>query len=177
MKLANSLSRTLALALLVPALNVTASELESALKGALHGTQLGHVDWFKPALELFDPTLDLFSHTFAVHPAQIVEKEKGRSTLAGKLSRSAGPARQNDVIAYRITRETGVVKEITWQVNGGEWAPLSEPITRALNEFSKGLPMTLERRREVESALERAVDKTWQRAAEFLIAHIALRDC
>jgi len=170
MKRIHSFCKGFALALLVLALNVGASELESAVKAALENTPNGPVD-------VFEPTFELFKHDFRVKPVEVLEKHKGKFTLGGKLTRIARASGMNDEITYRIIKEKGAVKEITWQVNGAEWHSLSEPILNALGDYRKGVPMPEEKQREVERALEEAVDGTWQRAAEFLIAHIAVRHC
>jgi hypothetical protein len=162
--------KSFTLSLLVLTLNVQAGELESAIQAALENTPAGPVDVFKP-------TFQLFKHDFSVQPVELLEKHKGKFTLMGKLTRIARASDLNDEIIYRIIKEKGAVKEIAWQVNGGEWRSLSEPIMNALGDYRSGGPMPEEKQREVERALEKAVDGTWQRAAEFLIAHIAVRHC
>ena len=166
----NSLYKTLALVLLMPAFNVTGTELESALKAALEETPRGPVNLHTPAFKLF-------RHTFGVQPVELIEKQKGKHTLSGKLTRIVAPGRENDDIVYRIIKVKGAIREITWQVNGGEWHPLSEAMMNALGDYRNGVPMPEEKQRQVEGALEKAVDESWQRAVEFLIAHIAVRHC
>jgi hypothetical protein len=177
MKFINSVSKTLAFALLLPALSVTASDLESAIKAALDDTPGARVDLFKSSADLFGPAFELFQHRFGVETTQIIEKQKRQYVRVGKLTHIAGPGRKNDVISYRITRDKGAIKEITWQINGGEWLPLSEPMMTALGNYRKGEPMTGKQQQEAKDALKKAVDKTWQKAAEFLITQIAIGDC
>ena len=170
MILMNSLSKSLAIALLLPALNLAATELDDAVKAALQENQ------DSPAA-LPAPVFKLFKHTFAVRPVVLVEKQRSKFSLTGKLTRMGGPNGQDDEIVYWIIKDKGSVKEITWQINGGERRSVSEPILNALGDYRKGVPMPEEKQKEVERALEKAVDESWQRAAEFLMAHIAVRHC
>jgi hypothetical protein len=170
MKLINPIRNTCALALIVSALNLSASQLESALKAALEDAPRRPVDALQPSFELF-------KHVFSVKPVEVIEKHKGKFTLEGKLSRIASTAGMNEEVTYRIIKEKGAVKEITWQITGGEWRPLSQSMSEALGDYRKGVPMPEEKQREVERALEKAVDGTWQKAAEFFMAHIAVRHC
>jgi hypothetical protein len=170
MKPIRFISKIFALMLLMPALNIGADELESALKAALEETSTNPVDVFTPAFKLF-------GHRFGVQPVELIEKQERRWTLAGKLTRLSPSGGAKDEIAYRIIKERGAVKEITWKVKDGEWRALSQPMMDALGDYRKGLPMPEEKQREVEAALKKAVDETWQRAAEFLMAHIAVRHC
>jgi hypothetical protein len=166
----HSLSTILALALLAPAFNVAASELDAAVKAALEESHDG------PAA-LPAPVFKLFKHSFAVRPVVLVEKQRSKFTLTGKLARIWPPNGKDDEITYWIIKEKGAVKEITWQINGGERRSVSEPILNALGDYRIGLPMPEEKQNEVQRALEKAVDESWERAAEFLMAHIAVRHC
>jgi hypothetical protein len=170
MKLIHLIPTSGALALILSALNLSASGLEAALKATLDDAPQRPVD----ALQ---PTFEIFNHIFSVKPVEMIEKNKSKFTLEGKLTRIASAGGLNEEITYRIIKEKAAVKEITWRVSGGEWRPLSRPMTDALGDYRKGVPMSEEKQREVERALEKAVDDTWQRAAEFLITHIALRHC
>ena len=175
MKLIRCISTTFVLALLLPAVASAGSELESAVKAAFEQKPSDPFDSFTPSFELFQ-------HTFGVHGVEVVDKQKGQYTLAGKLTHLASNGIE-DAIAYRIVKGINgdTIKAVTWQINGGEWTTLSEPVTTALSGYWTGRALTPEQQREqtraLESALEKAVDKTWQSAAEFLIAHLAVRGC
>lgn len=162
MKKLSSLYRALALALLLPVGAANAGGLECAIRTALDGPK---------GAEVF-----LFDHTFDVQPPEIVKKQKQSYTMVGKLVHH-NAAGKNETIAYRVTRQKGAIKEISIQVNDGKWQSISEPMLNALGDWRTGAPMPEEKQRAVERALEKAVDKSWMRAAEFLIASVAVRHC
>lgn len=170
MKLITPILITGALMLMLSASKLLASGLESALKAALDDKPTGPVDSLQP-------TFEIFNHIFSVKPVEMIEKDKGKFTLEGRLTRIASAGGVNDEITYRIIKEKGAVKEITWQIRGGQRRSLSRPMMEALGDYRKGVPMPQEKQREVERALEKAVDQSWQRAAEFFMAHIAVRHC
>jgi len=138
----------------------------------------GYEDAIQTALEGQGGHAIVFKHRFAVQPPQVQDKEKGKYTLAGHLIRVGGRTEQEDVIAYRIVREKGEVVSIDLQINGGMWLPIRESVMTALGDYRRaGAPMPEEKQQEVTRALEKLMDGSWQRAAEFLIAHIAARYC
>jgi hypothetical protein len=140
-----------------------ASDHEQAIRTAIEGPGGAHAIVAK--------------HRFAVQPPEMQDTEKSKYVLTGQLKRlDAKPAR-DDVIAYRIVRKEGAVESIEVQINGGMWLPIRESVMNALGNYRKGLPMPEEKRQEVTRALEKLMDGNWQRAAEFLIAHIATRHC
>src|SRR5688572_817968 len=116
-------------------------------------------------------------HRFAVQPPAIKEKTKRSYALTGQLTRLGEKASKDDIIAYRVVREKGAVKSIDVQINDGVWLPISESMMNALGDYRKGVPMSEEKQQEVTRALEKLMDGSWQKAAEFLIAHIAARHC
>jgi|SRR5688572_3364454 len=118
-----------------------------------------------------------FRHRFAVQPPEMQDKRKSSYTIVGRLTRLGAKSTADDVIAYRIVREKGAVKSIDVQINDGMWLPISEQVMSALGGYRQGEPMPEEKQQEVTRALEKLVDSSWQKAAEFLIAHIAVRHC
>jgi hypothetical protein len=118
-----------------------------------------------------------FQHRFAVQPAEMQNKRKSGYTIVGRLTRLGAKSSQDDVMAYRIVREKGAVKSIELQINEGMWLPMSEKVMSALGGYRDGAPMPEEKQQEVTRALDKLVDSSWQTAAEFLIAHIAVRHC
>jgi hypothetical protein len=116
-------------------------------------------------------------HRFAVQPPQMEDKQKSKYTLTGQLTRLDRSPAKDDVISYRIVREKGAVRSIDLQINGGMWLPMREAVMDALGDYRKGAPMPEEQQHAVTRALEKQMDGSWQRAAEFLIAHIAARHC
>jgi hypothetical protein len=136
---------------------------EEAIKIALEGPEGAHAVFAK--------------HRFAVQPPTLKEKTKSSYAIVGQLTRLGAKASKDDVIAYRVIREKGAVKSIDIQINDGVWLPMSEPMMNALGDYRKGTPMPGEKQQEVTRALEKLVDGSWQKAAEFLIAHIAARHC
>jgi hypothetical protein len=162
MKTLGSICQIIALALLLPATAANAGGLECAIQTALEGPQNAKVY--------------LFDHSFAVHPPVITDQQKRKHTLVGKLIHLNSTGKGEE-IAYRILKENGAIKEIGLQIGGGKWQPISKPVLSALGDYLTGAPMPEEKQRAVALALEKAVDKTWLRAAEFLIAHVAVRHC
>lgn len=170
MKKLNSLYQILALALLLPVGAAKAGGLECAIRTALEGPKGSKVF--------------LFDHIFDVQPPEIVEKAKQSYTMAGSLTyrgtdvkAPAAKEAKSDVVAYRVKREKGGIREISLQINGGKWQAISEPMFNALGDWRTGEPMPEAKQRTVERNLEKAVDKSWLRAAEFLIANVAIRHC
>jgi hypothetical protein len=162
MKKLSSLCRAVTLAMLLPVGAANAGGLECAIRTALDGPK---------GAEVF-----LFDHTFDVHPPEIVEKQKQSYTMVGKLVHHS-TAGKNETIAYRVTRQKGAIKEISLRINNGKWQAISEPMFNALGDWRTGEPMPEAKQRTVERDLEKAVDKSWLRAAEFLIANVAVRYC
>jgi len=118
-----------------------------------------------------------FNHRFAVQPPEMQDKRKSGYTIVGRLTRVGAKPSQDEVMAYRIVREKGAVKSIDVQINDGMWLPMSEKVMGALGGYREGKPMPEEQQQEVTRALEKLVGGSWQNAAEFLIAHIAVRHC
>jgi hypothetical protein len=162
MKKLTTVSKLIALTLLLPVGAANAGGLECAIQTALEGPKGAKVY--------------LFNHSFRVEPPVVMEKQKGKHTLTGKLVYDDGTALAQEV-AYRVLKEKGAVREIGLQINGGKWQAISKAVFEALGDYTRGLPMPEEKQREVTRKLEKAVDKTWLRAAEFLIANIAVRHC
>jgi hypothetical protein len=138
----------------------------------------GHEDAIRIALDGPEGAqVTAFTHRFAVQPPEMQDKRKSGYTMVGRLTRLGAKSSQDDVIAYRIVREKGAVKSIDLQINDGMWLPMSEKMMNALGGYREGAPMPGEKQQEVTRALEKLVDNSWQKAAEFLIAHIAFRHC
>lgn len=177
MNLITIVSKCAALALLAPWLNISANELESALRAAFDEKPVGQIDFLKSPVGAFMAPLKIFKHTFTVEPIEHVQSEKGTRTLLGTLRHLNDRGATEDIIVYRIIRQKGASANISWQLNGGDWRPVSEPVSRALREYQDGKPLTTEKRHEIEQTLLKAVDGTWRRAVEVFVAHIAFRDC
>jgi hypothetical protein len=150
----------MALALSIAA--ATCSGYEDAIRTALEGPEGAHAVIAK--------------HRFAVQSPQMEDVTKSKYTLTGQLTRLDGKPSKDDVISYRILREKGVVKSIDLQLNGGMWLPIRPAVLDVLGHFGNGAPAE-EKQQEFTRALEKLMDDSWQKAAEFLIAHIAVRHC
>jgi hypothetical protein len=140
-----------------------ASDHEQAIRIAIEGPEGAHAIVSK--------------HRFAVRPAEIQEKDESKYILAGQLTRLDTSPAKDDVIAYRIVHKKGAVESIDLQINGGMWLPIRQSVLNALGDYRKGGPMPEEKQQEVAHALEKLMDGSWQRAAEFLIGHIAIPRC
>jgi len=139
------------------------SGYEEAIRAALEGPDGAHAIIAK--------------HRFAVQSPQMEDKQKSKHTLTGQLTRLDARPSKDDIISYRIVREKGAVKSIDLQINGGMWLPMRPSVMDALGDYRNGTPMPEEKQQEVTRALEKLMDGSWHKAAEFLIAHIAARHC
>jgi hypothetical protein len=154
------------------------SALALALSITIAHADCGHDEAIKIAIEGPDGAHAIVSkHRFAVQTPAMKEKTKSSYTLVGQLTRLGSKAAKDDVIAYRVVRQKGAVKSIELQINDGVWLPISESVMSALGDYCKGVPMPEEKQQEATRALEKLMDGSWQKAAEFLIAHIAARHC
>lgn len=154
------------------------SALALALSITVAQADCAHDDAIKTAIEGPDGAHAIVSkHRFAVQTPAMKEKTKSSYTLVGQLTRLGSKVAKDDVIAYRVVREKGAVKSIELQINDGVWLPISQSVMSALGDYRKGVPMPEEKQQEVTRALEKLMDGSWQKAAEFLIAHIAARHC
>src|SRR5256885_16264107 len=108
MKLIRCISTTFVLALLLPVVASTDSELESAVKAAFEQKPSDPFDSFTPSFELFQ-------HTFGVYGVEVVDKQKGQYTLAGKLTPLPSTGIE-EAVAYPIV--TGIngepIKAVAW---------------------------------------------------------------
>lgn len=167
-RILSTMCTVIILALLAPGPAHGMDDLESALRAALEENQNAKTD-----IVVHD--YRLFNHLFGVPPL-IFEKQSKRFLITGTLIHHHENGKK-DQIKYRIVKEKGAISEIRLQVNGGEFRPASDAILTALGDYRKAVPISDEKQEEVRQALRNAVDDTWQRAAEFLIAHIAIRHC
>src|SRR5215211_9231517 len=132
----------------------------------------GHDEAIRVAIDGPEGThISAFNHRFAVQPPEMQDKRKTGYTIVGRLTCVGAKSSQDEVMSYRIAREKGAVKSIDVQINDGMWLPMSEKVMSALGGYREGKPMPEEQQQEVTRALEKLVDTSWQKAAEFLIAH------
>ena len=121
--------------------------------------------------------VDIDKHQFTVQPPEM-QKDKARKghTLTGQITSVAGKGAKADVIAYRVQREKGI-RSIELQINDGMWLPVSEAVMTAMGGYVTGGPMTEEAQQGVARALAKLLDGSSRRAAEVLVARIAIRHC
>ena len=166
--------KTIMWALLGATLSVSASELESAVDAAKRGNS-------NEQFQLLSPSFNLFNYQFNVYPLQFAQQRKNTYVSLGKVARINRAGDIEDTVIYCITKEQGVVTDITWRINDGDWSSISDPILQALKNYGTRRGRTPEQQVEqqcaAKSALEKAADKTWQRAVEILIANISMDDC
>jgi len=121
--------------------------------------------------------VDIDKHQFTVQPPEMQkDKAKKGHTLTGQITSVAGKGAKADVISYRVQREKGI-KSIELQINDGMWLPVSEAVMKAMAGYVTGGPMTEEAQQDVARALAKLLDGSSRRAAEVLIARIAIRHC
>ena len=107
----------------------------------------------------------------------MTDKTKRGHTLAGQVTHLDANNKAAEVISYKVVRDKGAIKNITVQIDGGVWLPVSDAVMNALGGYRNGEPMPEERQQEVTGSLKKLGDETWLRAAEALIALIAVRHC
>lgn len=119
--------------------------------------------------------IEIFGHKFNVKPVEIT-REGQEITVVGQISHHL-TARRDDQIYYRITKEGNTVKEIQVNIERGGWAPIAAPIISVLSTYITGGGFTIppEKIETVGRTLGRAIDGSWEQAAQFLIVNIALR--
>jgi hypothetical protein len=121
--------------------------------------------------------VDIDKHLFTVYaPEMQKDKAKKGHTLTGQITPFAAKGAKADVISYRVHREKGI-RKIELQTNDGMWLPISEAVMTAMGGYVTGGPMTEEAQQEVARALAKVLDRSPRRAAEVLIARIAIRHC
>jgi hypothetical protein len=121
--------------------------------------------------------VDIGKHQFTVQPPEMLkEKAKKGHTLTGQITSVAGKGAKADVISYRVQREKGI-RSIELQINDGMWLPVSEAVMTAMAGYVTGGPMTEEAQQDVARALAKLLDGSSRRAAEVLVARIAIRHC
>jgi hypothetical protein len=121
--------------------------------------------------------VDIDQHQFTVQqPEMQKNKAKTGHTLTGQITSIATKGAKADVISYRVQREKGI-KSIELQINDGMWLPVSEAVITAMGGYVAGGPMTEEAQQDVARALAKLLDGSSRRAAEVLVARIAIRHC
>ena len=121
--------------------------------------------------------VDIDKHQFTVQqPEMQKNKAKTGHTLTGQITSTATKGAKADVISYRVQREKGI-KSIELQINDGMWLPVSEAVMTAMGGYVTGGPMTEEAQQDVARALAKLLDGSSRRAAEVLVARIAIRHC
>lgn len=121
--------------------------------------------------------VDIDKHQFTVQaPEMQKNKTKKGHTLTGQITPTAAKGVKADVISYRVEREKGI-KSIELQINDGMWLPVSEAVMTAMGGYVTGEPMTEEAQQEVARALAKLLNGSSRRAAEVLVARIAVRGC
>lgn len=153
----------------------TGDPLEQALQAA-----------FRPAaiagLSLYTPTFEIAGHRIGVAPLTVVETGADTYVLSGTLTYQAEDDSSRESLVFRVAKKRGGPPVISaeYRLGKGAWAPLSAPLQDALTRFRTGRSLTPEQqqeeRRRFDAATTRALDGTSRRAAEFLIARIALGD-
>lgn len=161
-----------------------------ALNGTTHATD-NELDWalraaFAPksiaGSNLFTPTCAIAGHRFGVCPVNVVTAGDDSHVLHGTLIHHRGSGRGSQSVAFRITKRKGTapIHSAEYRVDKGNWSPLSAPLADALTSYRTGRGLTPEQQQEHRQRFDRvttnALDDTWNRAAEFLIARIALGD-
>ena len=121
--------------------------------------------------------VEIDKHQFTVQqPEMQKDKAKKGHTLTGQVTSAAAKGAKADVISYRVQREKGI-KSIELQINDGMWLPVSEAVMTAMGGYVTGGPMTEEAQQDVARGLAKLLNGSSRRAAEVLVARIAIRHC
>lgn len=122
-------------------------------------------------------TIKVNNHPLTLKPVEVVENTKTSHVLAGQVHyrNTAGKAHQ---LAYRVIKEKGAIKKIEVQTDGGMWLPISAEMTRAMGEFTRPGVVTDEQQKAIYSAIYKVGHNgSWQKAAELIVAYVAIRHC
>lgn len=150
-------------------------QLQQALRAAYRPPAMA-------GLNLFTPAFQIAGHRIGVPPLTIVETGDTSYLLTGTLTSEARDGGGRETLAFRIRKQRGDTPIVSAEcrLGDGSWTPLAAPLCEALTDFRTGRSLTpdqqKEHRRRFESATNRSLDGTWRRAAEFLIARMALGD-
>jgi hypothetical protein len=142
--------------------NAAAGPLEEAMRAAMRGPE-------KKKLKIFD-------HHFNVKPVERQQNtpKNGQVTAIGHLSHHLS-GRSDDQIYYRIVKEGDRIILIDRQITRGGWAPIAAPIIAAAGTYLTGAPIPRGQVEAIGRSLGKAVDGSWEGAADFIIANVALR--
>jgi hypothetical protein len=130
---------------------------------------------------LFTPLFEIASHRFGVAPAEMKRGADDTFALTGKLMYQPSGA-SAESIEYRVLRRKAgaPVQTVEIRLGQGGWKPLSPRLMTVLHAYRAGRELTLEQqqaaRRQFEAASLQTLNGTWQRAAEYLVARIAVGD-
>ena len=117
-----------------------------------------------------------FDHQFTVKPVKFEGKVGKTHTVTGTILYHGKPTKEDEVV-YRIVKEGGTVKDVKFQVNGGEWKSFSSAMTKAVNAQADPDSRTKEQQSKVDREMYDAGKGQWQNALEFVIAWIGVRHC
>ena len=124
-----------------------------------------------------EATIKVNDYPLTIKPVEMVEKDKRTHTLVGEVHHRTAGGKVHQM-AYRVTKEKGAIKKIEVQTDGGMWLPISAEMTRALGGFTRPGPVTDKQQNEIYSAIHKASENgSWQKAAEVIIAYVAIRHC
>lgn len=149
--------------------------LEQALQAAFRPSDIA-------GLNLFTPTFEIDGHRIGVAPLTVVETGADTYVLSGMLTYQAEAGSSRESLVFRVDKKRGGTPVIRaeYRLGKGAWTPLSAPLQDALTRFRTGRTLTPEQqqeeRRRFDAATTLSLDGTSRRAAEFLIARIALGD-
>lgn len=158
----------LVVALVTAALVLTAASvayagpMEDAMQAALRGPE-------RKKLKIFD-------HEFNVKRVEIQRDvpRRGQITVIGHISHHLS-MRPDDQVYYRIVKEGNRILSVQHRINRGGFAGLVAPIIAAAGSYFAGVPIPADKVESIGRALGRAVDGSWESAADFIIGNVALR--
>lgn len=115
--------------------------------------------------------LKVLDHEFNVKQAEM-NKKNNRLVVNGHISHHLS-ARPDDQVYYIITIENAAITEVKTDIARGGLAGLAGPVGSAIGAYF-GVPIPADKVTSIGRELGRVFDGSWEKAAEIIIANIAM---
>ncbi len=139
---------------------VSAGPMEDAMNAALTGPE-------KKKLKVFD-------HEFNVKPVE-VKRTETEIIVNGHISHHLR-FRPDDQVYYHIVKKGNTIVKLERNIARGGWTGIVAPIASSLGTYlTGGTPIPPDRIEAIGRSIGKAVDGTWEGAADAIIANVAIR--
>ena len=136
-----------------------AGPMEKAVNAALNGPEI--------------KKHKVYDHKFNIKQIEITRLD-GKIIINGHISHHLR-FRRDDQVYFTIIKSEDKIIKLKRDINRGGWAPVAAPIVAALGTYYTGTPIPPEQVEEIGRSIGRAVDGSWEKAADAIIANIAIR--